>query len=52
MAYWVMVEYATVPKIPFRISVSHRDGKQFQFRVYHQIAEHDFEPVLLQLIQQ
>ncbi len=47
MAYWVMVEYATVPNIPFRLSLRHRNNNQLRFKVYHQIGEHEFEPIPL-----
>jgi len=47
MGYWIMVEYATVPKFPFRLTISHRDGIPLKFGVYHQIGEHDFEPIQL-----
>ena len=47
IAYYVMVEYATVPEIPFRITIKHKEGKQFKFSVYHQISENDFERIRL-----
>lgn len=46
-AFWIMVEYATVPNFPFRINVSHKEKKQFVFSLYHQISEEDFEPITL-----
>ncbi len=45
--YWIMVEYATVPKIPFRITINHKDNVQLKFRLYHQVGEHDFESISL-----
>ncbi len=48
MGYWIMVEFATVPKIPFRLSIKHRDNKEFQFKVYHQVGEYDFKPIPMQ----
>lgn len=46
-AFWIMVEYATVPKFPFRMNVSHKEKKQFKFSLYHQISEGDFEQIAL-----
>ncbi len=46
-AFWVMVEYATIPKFPFRINISHKEKKQFKFYVYHQISEEEYEPIAL-----
>lgn len=47
IGYWIMVEYATVPKIPFRLSLCHKDNVQFNFKIYHQIEEHGFESILI-----
>ena len=50
MAYWFMLEFSTVPGFPIRLDIKHKSGKDFQFLVYHQKSEHDFEGIPLTAI--